>query len=229
MWSVANEPNAELAPADYYFKSVITRTKSLDPTRPVTFVSDSNFNRDKGAPYVDVICVNSYFSWYHDPGHLEVIQIQLNTQFEDWYKKYQKPIIQSEYGADVVPGLHSSGGEGGEPSQLCVELGYIHTGVYSSCVNVTAEVWVSVRESRWSVEDRLEENEESDRVPLQQLARLGECEALKALLYNPHLRQLLRTVDEAEGKESTMKVAMQEPLFVEFADQCLRVIEPPEK
>ncbi|XP_058854180.1 zinc finger HIT domain-containing protein 3-like [Acipenser ruthenus] len=84
-------------------------------------------------------------------------------------------------------------------------------------------------ESRWSVEDRLEENEESDRVPLQQLARLGECEALKALLYNPHLRQLLRTVDEAEGKESTMKVAMQEPLFVEFADQCLRVIEPPEK
>ncbi|XP_033904280.2 beta-glucuronidase-like isoform X1 [Acipenser ruthenus] len=107
MWSVANEPNAELAPADYYFKSVITRTKSLDPTRPVTFVSNSNFNRDKGAPYVDVICVNSYFSWYHDPGHLEVIQIQLNTQFEDWYKKYQKPIIQSEYGADVVPGLHS--------------------------------------------------------------------------------------------------------------------------
>ncbi|XP_041096975.1 zinc finger HIT domain-containing protein 3-like [Polyodon spathula] len=84
-------------------------------------------------------------------------------------------------------------------------------------------------ESRWSVEDLLEEDEESDRVPLQQLARLGECEAVKALLYNPHLRQLLRTVDKAEGKESIMKEAMQEPLFVEFADQCLRVIEPPEK
>lgn len=59
------------------------------------------------APYVDVVCVNSYFSWYHDPGHLEVIPIQLNTQFENWYGKYQKPIIQSEYGADAVPGLHS--------------------------------------------------------------------------------------------------------------------------
>lgn len=59
------------------------------------------------APYVDVICVNSYFSWYHDPGHVEVIPIQLNTQFENWYGKYQKPIIQSEYGADTVPGLHS--------------------------------------------------------------------------------------------------------------------------
>lgn len=56
---------------------------------------------------MDVICVNSYFSWYHDPGHLEVIPLQLTTQFENWYKTYQKPIIQSEYGADSVPGLHS--------------------------------------------------------------------------------------------------------------------------
>lgn len=59
------------------------------------------------APYVDVICVNSYFSWYHDPGHPEVISIQLNTQFDNWFGKYQKPIIQSEYGADAVSGLHS--------------------------------------------------------------------------------------------------------------------------
>lgn len=59
------------------------------------------------APYVDVICVNSYFSWYHDPGHLEVIPLQLTAQFENWHKTYQKPIIQSEYGADSVPGLHS--------------------------------------------------------------------------------------------------------------------------
>ncbi|NXR98794.1 BGLR glucuronidase, partial [Oxylabes madagascariensis] len=59
------------------------------------------------APYVDVICVNSYFSWYHDPGHLEVIPLQLTAQFENWYKTYQKPIIQSEYGADSVAGLHS--------------------------------------------------------------------------------------------------------------------------
>lgn len=56
---------------------------------------------------MDVICVNSYFSWYHDPGHLEVIPLQLTAQFENWYKAYQKPIIQSEYGADSVPGLHS--------------------------------------------------------------------------------------------------------------------------
>ncbi|NXV82463.1 BGLR glucuronidase, partial [Atlantisia rogersi] len=107
MWSVANEPASELPPAAYYFKTVIAHTKALDPSRPVTFVTDANYALDHGAPYVDVICVNSYFSWYHDPGHLEVIPLQLTTQFENWYKTYQKPIIQSEYGADSVPGLHS--------------------------------------------------------------------------------------------------------------------------
>ncbi|XP_066517633.1 beta-glucuronidase [Hoplias malabaricus] len=107
MWSVANEPASEMPPAGFYFKQLVAHTKSLDPTRPVTFITDSNYARDLGAPYVDVICVNSYFSWYHDPGHLEVITIQLNTQFDNWYGKYKKPIIQSEYGADAVPGLHN--------------------------------------------------------------------------------------------------------------------------
>nr|XP_042713735.1 beta-glucuronidase isoform X3 [Chrysemys picta bellii] len=107
MWSVANEPASELSPAANYFKTVIAHTKAIDPTRPVTFVSNANYARDHGAPYVDVICVNSYFSWYHDAGHLEVIQLQLNTQFENWYKAYQKPIIQSEYGADTIAGLHN--------------------------------------------------------------------------------------------------------------------------
>lgn len=107
MWSVANEPAAEMPPAGFYFKQLITYTQFLDPTRPVTFITDSNYARDQGAPYVDVICVNSYFSWYHDPGHLEVISIQLHSQFDDWYGKYKKPIIQSEYGADAVAGLHN--------------------------------------------------------------------------------------------------------------------------
>ncbi|XP_056603165.1 beta-glucuronidase [Triplophysa dalaica] len=107
MWSVANEPAAEMQPAGFYFKELVSYTKSLDSTRPVTYITNSNYARDQGAPYVDVICVNSYFSWYHDPGHPEVISIQLNTQFDNWFGKYQKPIIQSEYGADAVSGLHS--------------------------------------------------------------------------------------------------------------------------
>ncbi|KAM8976621.1 beta-glucuronidase [Pelodytes ibericus] len=107
MWSVANEPASQLEPAGYYFKTVIAHTKELDSTRPVTYVTNARYDKDQGAPYVDVICVNSYFSWYHDSGHLEVIQLQLNNQFENWYTSYKKPIIQSEYGADTIPGFHS--------------------------------------------------------------------------------------------------------------------------
>lgn len=67
---------------------------------------------------MDVICVNSYFSWYHDSGHLEVIPLQLTAQFENWYKTYQKPIIQSEYGADSIPGLHSVSASGALEEKL---------------------------------------------------------------------------------------------------------------
>lgn len=56
----------------------------------------------------------------------------------------------------------------------------------------------------------------------------GDSEALKCFLLNPHLRQLITSVDSAENKDKAMKDAMQEPLFTEFADQCLKIIEPKE-
>ncbi|XP_074869646.1 zinc finger HIT domain-containing protein 3 [Carettochelys insculpta] len=83
--------------------------------------------------------------------------------------------------------------------------------------------------SRWSVEDILTEDDEGDRVPLQKLKLLGESKELRSLLLNPHLQHLLLTVDEAKEKDLLMKRYMQEPLFVEFADCCLRIVEPQEK
>ncbi|NXU12210.1 ZNHI3 protein, partial [Pardalotus punctatus] len=80
-----------------------------------------------------------------------------------------------------------------------------------------------------SLEDILGEEDEQDRVPLQKLKLLGESEELRDLLLNPHLRQLLLTIDQAQDKSSLMRKFMQEPLFVEFADCCLRIVEPPEK
>ncbi|NWZ40387.1 ZNHI3 protein, partial [Brachypodius atriceps] len=81
----------------------------------------------------------------------------------------------------------------------------------------------------WSLEDILGEEDEQDRVPLQKLKLLGESEELRDLLLNPHLRQLLFTLDQARDKSSLMRKLMQEPLFVEFADCCLSIVEPPEK
>uniref|UniRef100_A0A2K5N0H9 Beta-glucuronidase n=1 Tax=Cercocebus atys TaxID=9531 RepID=A0A2K5N0H9_CERAT len=99
-------PASKLCLLPFVDRMAIAHTKALDPSRPVTFVTRSNYAADKGAPYVDVICVNSYYSWYNDFGHLELIQRQLATQFENWYKTYQKPIIQSEYGAEAIVGFH---------------------------------------------------------------------------------------------------------------------------
>uniref|UniRef100_A0A8C5LLF6 Zinc finger HIT-type containing 3 n=1 Tax=Leptobrachium leishanense TaxID=445787 RepID=A0A8C5LLF6_9ANUR len=77
--------------------------------------------------------------------------------------------------------------------------------------------------------DLLAEDCESDRIPENKLKLLGQSEELKQLLLNPHLRRLLITMDQSEKKEDTLKQYMQEPLFVEFADCCLGVIEPEEK
>ncbi|ELU04420.1 hypothetical protein CAPTEDRAFT_197103 [Capitella teleta] len=57
------------------------------------------------------------------------------------------------------------------------------------------------------------------------LERLGSSADLKALLTNPHLRNVLQEVDEAKDPWSAMKLAMQEPLFTEFADECLSIID----
>lgn len=53
----------------------------------------------------------------------------------------------------------------------------------------------------------------------------GQSKELRDILCNPHLRQLLRLIDSADSKYDAMKAAMQEPLFVEFSDRCLKIVE----
>lgn len=87
---------------------MIEATRSLDDTRPVTFViGPGKFSNDQAAQYVDIICVNHYYAWYSDMGHLEVIGLQLKYDLDNWHKIFKKPVILTEYGADTVPGLHS--------------------------------------------------------------------------------------------------------------------------
>ncbi|XP_005076970.1 zinc finger HIT domain-containing protein 3 [Mesocricetus auratus] len=77
-----------------------------------------------------------------------------------------------------------------------------------------------------SIADFLNSDEEEDRVSLQNLKNLGESATLRSLLLNPHLRQLMANLDQGDNKAKLMKACMQEPLFVEFADCCLRIVEP---
>lgn len=46
------------------------------------------------------------------------------------------------------------------------------------------------------------------------------------MLGNPHLQEFLRQIDTSPDAWKAMKIAMLEPLFIEFADECLAVIEP---
>ncbi|XP_076792235.1 zinc finger HIT domain-containing protein 3 isoform X2 [Arvicanthis niloticus] len=82
------------------------------------------------------------------------------------------------------------------------------------------------RDDDSSVADFLNSDEEEDRVSLQNLKNLGESETLRSLLLNPHLRQLMIGLDQGDNKAKLMRACMQEPLFVEFADCCLRIVEP---
>ncbi|XP_044285907.1 zinc finger HIT domain-containing protein 3 isoform X2 [Varanus komodoensis] len=88
---------------------------------------------------------------------------------------------------------------------------------------------VNAEGSTWSVDNILTDDDEDDKVPLEKLQLLSKSEELRGILLNPHLRQLLVDVDRAEDKSFALRKSMQEPLFVEFADCCLRTVEPPEK
>ncbi|XP_064620167.1 beta-glucuronidase-like isoform X2 [Lineus longissimus] len=108
MWSVANEPNSIIPQAHSYFREVINYTRSLDPRRPITYAvgGGADYYSDVCAILVDIICINHYFGWYSDTGHLEVIQLQLENDLVNWYKTFKKPMIITEYGADTIAGLH---------------------------------------------------------------------------------------------------------------------------
>ncbi len=42
------------------------------------------------------------------------------------------------------------------------------------------------------------------------------------MLSNKHLQDLLKEIDQSESPQKALKAAMNIPVFVEFADQCLR-------
>lgn len=65
-----------------------------------------------------------------------------------------------------------------------------------------------------------------DTVDPAKLELLRNSSGLKDILRNPHLRSLLREVDSAENAWRAISAAMNEPLFLEFADEILKVIEP---
>lgn len=108
MWSVANEPESTHPKSEHFFKKLYDSAKEMDHTRPVTFVSamDVPGKEDVALKYFDVICINRYFGWYTFQGRLDEAIKELDKNLDYLYKKYNKPILVTEFGADAIPGYH---------------------------------------------------------------------------------------------------------------------------
>ena len=79
MWSVANEPDSEHANAAAYFKHLVAHTRTLDPSRPVTFATFKSPDKEQAVQFVDVLLVNRYYAWYTNTGQLDIIHHTLFT------------------------------------------------------------------------------------------------------------------------------------------------------
>lgn len=113
MWSLANEPHRSTKSKDF-FQELYNLSKKLDPTRPVTLVNMQSV-RNRSFEFLDIVCLNRYYGWYTEGGRIEEGCEALSRELDKYYKKYSKPIILSEFGADTIPGWHA------QPSEMFSE------------------------------------------------------------------------------------------------------------
>ncbi|XP_047533484.1 beta-glucuronidase isoform X2 [Vanessa atalanta] len=106
MWSISNEPRSQNVKANAYFGNVVKHVKSMDLSRPVTIAIAQNYLIDKSGQHLDVICFNRYNGWYANTGSLLNIAAYVVDEATAWFRKHNKPVIMTEYGADTIAGLH---------------------------------------------------------------------------------------------------------------------------
>lgn len=109
LWSIANEPESDTEAARDYFAPLFELTRALDPTRPVGFVNVmlAPHGTCQVSQFADVLMLNRYYGWYVNTGDLVAAEAAWRRELEGWAGD-GKPIIITEYGADTVPGLHST-------------------------------------------------------------------------------------------------------------------------
>ncbi|MHB1688357.1 MAG: beta-glucuronidase [Ignavibacteriaceae bacterium] len=115
MWAAGNEPNIVGEETYFngsgkeYWKEVIGYTKSLDATRPVTVPNCQRAGKDDPVfEFCDIISLNRYYGWYESPGQLDKAVEMLSNEMDEIFEKYNKPIMLTEFGADTMPGYHST-------------------------------------------------------------------------------------------------------------------------
>ncbi|XP_023946284.1 zinc finger HIT domain-containing protein 3 [Bicyclus anynana] len=64
-----------------------------------------------------------------------------------------------------------------------------------------------------------------DTVSIEKLKLLEESKELNKCLENPHVREILKILDSAPHPDVLINEYMREPIFTEFADACLNVVQ----
>lgn len=107
MISVANEAATYEDKARDYFKEVVAHTRALTDL-PITSPEETKFDEDnKCADLFDFISLNRYYGWYDETGNIGAIEPLYKADLGQYYEKFHKPIIVTEFGADTVEGIHS--------------------------------------------------------------------------------------------------------------------------
>lgn len=63
-------------------------------------------------------------------------------------------------------------------------------------------------------------------MPIEKLKELRESGKLKEILKNPHVRDIMKAIMISPDPTEAIALAMKEPIFVEMADACVKVVEP---
>jgi beta-glucuronidase len=107
LWSIANEPHSKRPGAIPFFKNLAQLARQLDPSRPLTLASYLGAS-EESFKFLDVVCVNRYMGWYSEPGDLDLAIPRLSKDLDAIYRKFKKPVVMTEFGADAIPGSHMS-------------------------------------------------------------------------------------------------------------------------
>ncbi len=107
MWCLANEAATYEDACLPYFEKVVQTARKWDAHRPITLTHTPVKEDCKVAHLFDVLCLNRYYSWYSDSGHLELVEKQTLNSLAYWAERWHKPLLLSEFGADSIAGLHS--------------------------------------------------------------------------------------------------------------------------
>jgi len=105
MWSLGDEDEKGEPNSLKYFTHLTKLMRGMDDTRPISKALTLRPEDDNIAQLFDLVIFNIYACWYGGAGRLHTLEDRLTAQVLGYWKKFKKPILIGEFGADSWPGF----------------------------------------------------------------------------------------------------------------------------